>query len=288
MYKLSFLLVFFGVQIFFTSCSKESSIEDPLLAETFLDVSYGTHEQQKYDLYLPAGRSENKTKVLVLVHGGGWTSGDKSDMDFILPYIKSRHPKHAILNVNYVLADSTIAAFPNQFLDLQKALQKIRSEKNSLHLLPEFGLIGTSAGAHISMIYAYQYDDSKDVKFIADIVGPTDFTDPYFNDNPDFSNIMNILVDESAYQNNTNIVEALSPISHVNNQTCPSLLFYGASDPLVPLSNGQRLSSVLANAGVAHNFTIYDGGHGNWSQPNVEDMIHQISGYVDTYLKITE
>lgn len=288
MNKIAILLVTFTVQICFISCSKDSSVEVLLLEATYLDVAYGTNPQQKYDLYLPAGRTPDKTKVIVLVHGGGWTEGDKSDMEFILPYIKTRHPDHAILNVNYVLADANTAAFPNQFLDLEKALKKLTSDKNNLRVLPEFGLIGTSAGAHIAMMYAYKYDIQKDVKFIADIVGPTDFTDPFYSDNPTFPYLLNFLVDESAYPINTNFPEILSPVYHINNQSSPSLLFYGSADPLIPLSNGQNLSTILSDAGVDHNFTIYDGGHGNWSQSNMEDMIYQISGYVDTYLSISE
>lgn len=288
MYKLSILIVFLTAQNLFISCSKESRADEPLLSETFLNIPYGTHEQQKYDIYLPAGRSQNKTKVIVLVHGGGWTDGDKSEMDFIIPYIKARHANHAIVNLNYVLADSTTPAFPNQFLDLKKAIDKITSEKNELHLLPEFGLIGTSAGAHLSMMYAYKYDIEREVKFIADIVGPTDFTDSYYSSDPSFEYLMDFLVDESAYPNNTNYAEVLSPVFNVSNQSCPSLLFYGNTDPLVPMTNAENLSSVLASAGVDHNFTVYDGGHGNWSQSNVEDLIYQISGYIDSYLEITE
>lgn len=288
MYKLSIIFLFLATQCFFVSCSKDSSTEEPLVSEIFLNVSYGTNEQQKYDIYLPAGRSQNKTKVIVLVHGGGWTDGDKSEMDFILPYIKTRHPEHAILNINYVLADSTNHAFPNQFLDLKKALEKITSEKNDLHILPEFGLIGTSAGAHLSMMYAYEYDLTNKVKFLANIVGPTDFTDPFYSNNPDFDYLMDFLVDASAYPNNTNFAEGLSPAFHVSSQSCPSLLFYGNTDPLVPLTNAEKLSSVLVNAGIDHNFTVYDGGHGSWSQSNVEDLIYQISGYIDSYLEITE
>lgn len=288
MYKLSSILLFLATQFFLVSCSKDSSAEEPLVSETFLNVSYGTNEQQKYDLYLPAGRRVDKTKVIVLVHGGGWTEGDKSEMNFILPYIKTRHPEHAILNVNYVLADSTTHAFPNQFLDLKKVIDKITSEKNELRILPEFGLIGTSAGAHLSMMYAYQYDVESEVKFIADIIGPTDFSDPYYSSDPTFDYLMDFLVDESAYPDNTNFAEVLSPVFHVSNQSCPSLLFYGNTDPLVPLTNAEKLSSLLANAGIDHNFTVYEGGHGNWSQSNVEDMIHQISGYIDSYLEIAE
>lgn len=290
MRKIYILAIVLGIHLFSISCSTDTNnpVDQPILEETLLNVPYGSNEQQKYDLYLPAGRDRDKTKVILLVHGGGWTDGDKSDMDYIIPLIKAQHPKHAIVNINYVLADSITPAFPNQFLDIGSAIQKINTEKDDLQLLPEFALIGTSAGAHISLMYAYQYDVERQIKFVADIVGPTDFTDVFYTSNPGFEQLMYALTDESAYPPNTDLAKALSPVYHVSDQTCPSLLFYGQEDPLVPLSNGESLSNTLSDAGIAHNFSIYDGGHGNWSQANYNNMIEQIGNYIETYLKVSD
>jgi acetyl esterase/lipase len=43
------------------------------------NVSYGTDASQKMDIYLPPGRTTAATKAIILIHGGGWSSGDKSD-----------------------------------------------------------------------------------------------------------------------------------------------------------------------------------------------------------------
>lgn len=251
-----------------------------------LNVSYGNDPQQKYDLYLPANRSSTKTKVIMLVHGGGWTGGDKADMDFFISYIKQRHPDHAIVNVNYVLADIDTPAFPNQFLDLDAVIDKLTSEKNELQILPEFALVGASAGAHISLMYDYVYDTDDQVKIVGDIVGPTDFTDPFYSNNPNFPALMAALVDESAYPQGTNYAEVLSPALRVSNASSPTLLFYGNADPLVPLTNGTTLNTALNNSQIDHSFTIYDGGHGDWAQSDIENMKEQISIAVDTYLEV--
>ena len=44
------------------------------------DISYGNNELQTYDLFLPAGRSSATTDLVLLIHGGSWISGDKSDI----------------------------------------------------------------------------------------------------------------------------------------------------------------------------------------------------------------
>lgn len=72
--------------MFIISCSKyDSEIIHPTDEDAILeDVSYGTHQRNKMDVLLPAGRNTSKSKVLVLIHGGGWIAGDKSDFDILL------------------------------------------------------------------------------------------------------------------------------------------------------------------------------------------------------------
>lgn len=41
------------------------------------DIAYGTHPRQKMDVYLP--KDSKNAPIIVMLHGGGWASGDKSD-----------------------------------------------------------------------------------------------------------------------------------------------------------------------------------------------------------------
>lgn len=52
--------------------SSYSSVGD---ATVNVDVPYGLDAAQKYDVYLPANASQ--APIIVMVHGGAWTSGDK-------------------------------------------------------------------------------------------------------------------------------------------------------------------------------------------------------------------
>jgi triacylglycerol lipase len=45
------------------------------------DVSYGPHAQQKLDLYVPSQGFDEPGPVLVYLHGGAWTGGDKIAAD---------------------------------------------------------------------------------------------------------------------------------------------------------------------------------------------------------------
>ncbi len=274
-----------------TSCSSDDGtpIEEPIFleAETHLNVSYGQHPRQVYDLYLPEGRTQQNTKVIVLVHGGGWTAGDKSEMGEVVDYFRENHPDYALANINYVLAEVGVPAFPNQFLDLGSVISQLTDQQNELQIKPEFGLVGTSAGAHISMMYAYAYDTTNQVKFVANIVGPTDFTDPFYADNPDFNLVFPLLIDENAYPSNTNLYEAVSPVYQVSATSSPTIIFYGDQDPLVPLSNGQTLEAVLNAAGVPNSLNVYEGGHGNdWSEADYEDLRLKMEAFMLFHLPL--
>src|SRR5690606_34118728 len=134
----------------------------------------------------------------------------------------------------------------------------------------------------------YVYDPDDQVKIVGDIVGTTDFTDPFYSENPGFPDLMEALVDENAYLPGTNYAEYLSPELRVSNDSSPTLLFYGNADPLVPLTNGTTLNVALNTSQIDHNFTVYEGGHGNWTQNDIENMKEQISTFVDTYLEVAE
>lgn len=296
-YPLPHLLIVFSF-FFFISCSSDDSAieniqdnpDDPVIeleAEEHLNVSFGPNTNQNYDLYLPAGRSSETTKVLLLIHGGGWTSGDKSDMAEFVSLFQENHPDYAIVNTNYVHANIGTPAFPNQFLDIQSVVDKITAEQDELQIKAEFGLIGASAGAHLALMYDYVYDTTNQVKFVADIVGPADFTDPFYANDPNFAMALSILVDESAYPPDANLAEAVSPVYQVSASSSPTLLFYGDQDPIVPLSNGESLSLALDAANIENIFTVYEGGHGdNWTLENRADLEFKLNTYIETYLPL--
>ena len=263
------------------------STTEPLDALIMTDVPYGENPQQAYDLYLPEGRKNTKTKVVVIIHGGGWTSGDKADMQPFVNYFLENHPDHAIVNLNYVLAQvNGPAAFPNQYLDVQAAINQIIEQSNELQVLTEFGLFGASAGAHLAMMYDYTYDIEDLVKFVINIVGPTDFTDPFFVNNPSF-NGLTFLVDESQFPEGTDYAVANSPALVANTSSSPTLLFYGDQDPIVPLTNGKALADTLNSLDIDHIYTINEGGHGDdWSIAAIIDLGIKTGNYVNTYLPI--
>lgn len=286
------LISFLILALFLASCSSDDTsdaINQPdivLAAETHLDVSYGLLPQQVYDIYLPEGRSSETTKTLILVHGGFWTSGDKIDLNPYVQMLQNLLPNYAIVNMNYVLATSSRPAFPNQFNDIDLLINKLTAQQDQLQILPEFGLIGVSSGAQLSLQYDYVYDLDNQVKVVGDVVGPTDFTDPFFTEQDGFENLTAYLVDESAYPPNTDFTVALSPVFHVSSTSSPTIMFYGEDDVLVPVSNAHALKTALNEMGIPNSLTFYPGGHGDWNEASFDDFEIKLKNFIQMNFEI--
>lgn len=274
--------LFYSLQILlilcFISCSttEETSITRE---ETFLNISYGSHPDQVFDLYLPENRN-NATKTLILVHGGAWVEGDKQDMNYLIPIIKQHFPNYAIANINYRLATTNNYAFPMQIDDLGTIINKLKSSNYSIS--DNFGFIGISAGGQLSLLYSYAYDTNHNIKMVCSIVGPTNFTDTNYTSNPFWLASFFSLTGVN-YFGNESYYESLSPLHRATVTSPPTLLLYGNADPLIPITQGQDMHSKLNSLGVYNEFNLYNGGHGNWSQPDLLDanlkMINFISNH---------
>src|SRR6186997_1703486 len=173
----SLLLLFIIISI--SSCKKDDDTEQDM-SVTMLNVSYGTNAQQKMDVYLPANRSTSNTKVIIMIHGGGWNTGDKADFNEYVDSLKKREPSYAIFNINYRLAN-TPDLFPAQELDVKTAVEFIYNKRQEYKVSDKFVLVGASAGAHLALLQGYKYSTPVKPKAIIDFFGPTDLVSLYNN-----------------------------------------------------------------------------------------------------------
>lgn len=283
-----FIFKSFFFCLLIVSCDKTTTVPEIVALteqKTELNISYGTDSQQAFDLYLPANRSINTTKTVVIIHGGGWTSGDKNDVQGLVGLIERALPDHAIVNMNYRLANGTNRkAFPNQIDDITNVLNKLVANKNEYGINGTFALYGISAGAHIAALNAYTQNQDNRIKAVINMVGPVDFTDPYYLDNQVYQAVLNSYIDFNAYPSGFNAAVTLSPVKQITAQLPPTINFYGDVDPLVPATQLTRLDAALAAYNVAHESTLYNGGHGNWNATQYADLQAKITAFLNTHL----
>ena len=122
--KLLLFLVFGILGFLFVSCKKDTkgsgggtnSGTSALVDTVLQNVSYGIHAKQIMDIHLPAKRDKN-TRLVLMIHGGAWSAGDKNDFTSYIKLIKKEWPGAAIANMNYRLASTKDSIHHPQMMD---------------------------------------------------------------------------------------------------------------------------------------------------------------------------
>ena len=113
------------------------------------NVYYGSHERHILDLYLPQ-TPKTDCGLILFIHGGGWTSCDKTAHTADCKYWSEKGYICATMNYRYV--DSQLTVF-DELDDVTAALEKIKSICNERgRKLKRTLLSGGSAGAHLSLM----------------------------------------------------------------------------------------------------------------------------------------
>lgn len=289
--------LFFSMVILFTSCSKSDTggtitpppPPTPLAERTIMDTGYGGDAKQKMDIYLPAGRTTTTTKVLILIHGGGWTGGDKADFAALIDTFKLRLPGYAIFNINYRLAALPATnPFPTQENDVKTAVELIYNNRATFQVGDKFVLLGTSAGGHLSLLQAYKYRSLIKVKAVVDFFGPTDMAvlyNDYAPSPPTQFGIAALMSGTPA--TNPALYQSSSPIQFVDALNCPTIVIQGGADPVVnATTQSQALVNKLNLFAVTNQYVFYPtGGHGNWSAATYTDAFNKIQAFLTTHVQ---
>lgn len=255
-----------------------------IAATTIADVVYGADNLQKMDVYLPANRSTVSTKVIVLIHGGGWTNGDKNEIALFVDSIQKRLPDYAIFNINYRLNKDKMTIFPTQENDVKTALQFIFSKAREYLISDKYVLIGASAGAHLALLQGYKHDAPVKPKAIASFFGPGDLID--LVNKPVGGNIFLSLVFVKAIgktpEEDAALYASSSPVNFIKSTSPPTILFHGGADPFISPSQSENIKNKLTAAGVVNQYNLYPGkGHGDdWGGAIYADAFNKLQAFL--------
>jgi acetyl esterase/lipase len=148
----------------------------PRPVPTAAKVAYGDHERQMFDFW--QAKSEQPTPLVLYIHGGGWTNGDKNSLSGaeIKQYLDAGISVAAI-NYRFVVKSKKDPNAPPSAVELKieppvkapledaaRALQLIRSKAKEWNLDKQrVGATGGSAGGCSSLWLAF-HDDMADPK----------------------------------------------------------------------------------------------------------------------------
>lgn len=116
----------------------------------YIDVPYASvSEAQRLDLYFPGG--DGPFPLVIIIHGGGFESGDKGGRNEKERARLLVSQGYAAASVNYRLSDEAI--YPAQIYDVKTAVRFLRSKADEYSLDPDrFGAWGASAGGTLASL----------------------------------------------------------------------------------------------------------------------------------------
>lgn len=268
---------------------------DPSITEA--TEVYRTVEGQQLvvEVHRPAD-ADGTRPAIVLIHGGGWYSGEPSDMD---PWADlAADAGWVAFSLQYRLATQGGGgpAWPEAFQDVQAGVEWVHANAGRYGADPgRLAVFGESAGAHLTVLLAVE-GTGGDAEIRAatawsaplDLapLSPSDGTVPGCTGNPQCEEFWSLGVVDwflgcppsscaSAY------AEA-SPLGQVTKDTAP-LWYANATEELVPMPPAEQLDRELADAGVDHHLQVVPGkahAHG-YGEAVWNDMVPWLADRLD-------
>lgn len=139
---------------------------------------YQKNERNYYDIYIPYSSLKRKDQyngIMLFIHGGAWSHGDKSRIE----YMSSRYAKFGYITaqMNHTFLNKKYKGFSIfRIMDeiracLENIKENLKTEGFDDTKL-EVAIGGMSSGAHLASLYGYSFKNSPiPVKFIINLSG---------------------------------------------------------------------------------------------------------------------
>lgn len=238
-----------------TACSPLAPINFLVPEDTYKllsDQSYGSHERQTLDVYLPLDGLAT-APVVVFFYGGTWRGGDRADYAFVGEALASR-------GVIAAIADYRVypqVTYPDFLEDSAAATAWVRQQQDSWQPEPQpLFVMGHSSGAYNAAMLAL---DQRwlDEQGLApqQLSGWIGLSGPY-----EFLPIVNPDVKPIFPYPDTPV--ETQPYFHAGAESPPALLLAATPDDLVdPERNTGQLTEKLGKAGVSVETHYYESLH---------------------------
>lgn len=216
------------------------------------DIPYAEEggKRNELDVYVPATATEN-APVLLQIHGGGWTIGNKNEQ--ARPLMNHLVQQGWVcVACNYRLSPS--ATWPDHLVDVKRALAWIRSEIQTFGGNPDFVVAtGGSAGGHLAAMVGLTANDpeyqpgfeSVDTSVAAAVpfYGVYDFSNEWAlqaqSNTPEWIAKTVLKVDPQTDQES---MRRASPLHRIHAKAPPFLIIHGTNDSLTSVEEARHFA----------------------------------------------
>lgn len=276
------------------------------IGTVYKDISYGGGEANKFDLYVPADGGKENYGLVVYLHAGGFTSGDKSGDAEMLSWLCSKG--YVAAGINYTLrTNDNDKSVYSQSMEIKEAMPIVVEEAERLgYHIDKMAISGGSAGGTLAMLYAYRdaVDSPVPVKMMFELVGPSSFyrsdwgvygldqdTDQSREAAADLFGIMlgkeiNVdIIDTPQYDE---IIKPISAFMWIDENSVPSIIAYGTHDRVCPFKTSAHLVNALKENGVDYQyFEMPHSGHGLQNDDKMYGQyMNTVEEYLDKYMPV--
>lgn len=266
------------------------------------DLPYGDGALNTFDLYLRADQ-ERATKLVLYIHAGGFTGGDKADDENIAQHFAAQG--YAAATINYSLrSDENSVSVLEMSQEIDQGVDAI-VEAATERGYDLDGMVGAggSAGGTLAMIYGYHDAEGSPmpVETVTNFVGlassePAD----WFGREEDYASVeaaeagagfVSIITGREItpeMMRSGEYREALEPVTAemlVGEDSPPTLLAFGELDKVATYAGSDDMERILTEHGVPHDVLVFlDSGHALNRYPEMsERLARTMDEYLETY-----
>lgn len=217
------------------------------------------------NIAFPSQPTKDLRPVILMIHGGGFVSGDKNSKNKQI--IKFAQRGYVAASAMYRFAPEY--KFPAQIEDIQLAVRYLKANSVRYGIDPEkIILSGSSAGSYLAMMVGvtgnsdvfskhglYQEFDSR-VRAVAAQSAPiADFTLDKYRKTKTVERLLN-----TTSQNNIEALKAMSPVTYLDAEDPPFFLSHGDSDPVVSVDMSREFVQALEKINHKYEYHEIRGG----------------------------
>ena len=216
----------------------------------------------KLDADVPEGTGP--FPAVIIVHGGGFTAGNKQQ--YVTPIFGPlSRAGFAWFSIDYRLAPKF--PFPAAIDDVDQAIQYVKAHAAEYKVnANRIALLGESAGGHLVSYVGTQSDRRWSVAAVVSFYGPHNLMGEYDmrkKQGQAPSAIQAFLAITTFGSPAFQRLEAASPINHVREKMPPYLLVHGSDDQVVDYQQSVKMCERLRQAGNSCElYTVQGAGHG--------------------------